>query len=250
MTWTKGKITLTLAGAILLAVLVCLLLRGASETRTVRLPDGSRVSVRQVSFGKTHRFVDGPPWQQMLAGLPTNITAALGIRPKIRSTVEDTLVVWFQWELGTNTYPWPQWLRLIDSNGLASGAVFVSSSITGSNKATVSFDLTSFPRNERTLLLELRAPENGRDLSMWRHLANFRIRNPSFRRQPPRPMTAWPTSTFADGEQFTLLAINTGLSATGALAGHTQSNQWTELLFRIGTNEPAQRTTDPYDRGA
>ena len=81
------------------------------------------------------------------------------------------------------------------------------------------------------------------------HLADFRIRNPSFRKARRASFTAWPVSTFADGEQFTLLAINTGLSATGTLAGFTRSNQWTEFLFRIGTNEPAQRTTDPQDRG-
>src|SRR5260221_5346688 len=56
---------------------------------TVTLSDGAQISVRQVSFGKRHRFIDGPPWQQMLGAMPTNITAPLGLRTLTELTTEE-----------------------------------------------------------------------------------------------------------------------------------------------------------------
>ena len=170
MLWTKGKTTLIVAGGFVFLLVIALLLRRTSETRCVRLSDGSRVRVCQVSFGKKHPLPDNSIWQRIVAAMPTNITAPLGIRPRTRRTLADTLLVWFQWELGTNYVPYPQWLRVIDSNGLASASTYVGHTLQRSNTAFLQFEIMSFPRDQASLLLELQTfgPRSRFGRQIWR----------------------------------------------------------------------------------
>src|SRR5689334_17017951 len=104
MTWTKGKSILIAGGGVLLLILAVLILQRVFQSDTVKLPDGSEMRVFHLSFGKTHPFPpDAAPWRRMLWALPTNITARLGFRRRIYRTMEDKLVVWFEWERGTNS---------------------------------------------------------------------------------------------------------------------------------------------------
>jgi len=259
MPCSKNKsIVLALAAIVIVIAIIGIFKR--SRHSVVRLPDGSEVSIRQVTFGKTHKLIAGRTWQRMLAGLPTNITARLGIRERIDRTKDDTLVVWLQWYNPTNTSPapYPEYLRVVDTNGLASATMFVEGTMYNfSNHITLmSFYARSFPRDQPTLLLELRMyepPGNTpvRKLTHMRerHLANFRIKNPALTKRAALSQQTWPTTVLVEGEPFTLLGINSGLSATGTMAALCLDDQWTELTFRIGTNEPAQRNTNPQEQG-
>src|SRR6266404_360011 len=153
MAWHKGKaIPIAALAVALLIAIILLLSRSSSESRSVRLADGTEVLVRQVTYGKKHRLADGPVWRQILERMPTNFTAGLGIRPRIDFTKDDTLVVWLEWRNGANKARGVQWLSVIDSNGLASLSGFIQRNIYHSNNTMLAaFHFRSFPRQQRTL---------------------------------------------------------------------------------------------------
>src|SRR5437899_4623125 len=157
MAWNNGKGILLVLAAVIVAIGVAVLVsRRDAERGAVRLADGTEVRVHQVTFGKKHRLVYGPWWQQMLERMPTNLTARFGVRPRIDFTKDDTLVVWIEWRNATNKARYVNWLSMVDSNGLASFPQFIQRNIYQSNGVMLAaFHLGSFPRNERTLTLEL-----------------------------------------------------------------------------------------------
>src|SRR5439155_22302216 len=108
--------------------------------------------LRQVTYGKKHRFVSGPWWRQMLGRMPTNFTTPFRLAPQIDFTKDDTLVAWVEWRNGTNQMRYPNWLAVLDSNGLQSSPAYIERNILdrSNNVVLSSFHLRSFPRNERT----------------------------------------------------------------------------------------------------
>lgn len=195
--------------------------------------------VRQVSYGKVHYFNDGPLWKRLTQRLPTKVASALGIKLRPTVTPRDTLVIWIE-----TTGPAPmlslnQWLRIVDTNGLATPLVYISNQQLGSNRVVHSFQFTTFPRRQPELLFEL---HRGTGAS-GDHLADFRIKNPAWLEGSEGAQSRLPSVAEVHGERFELIGFNTGLSATGTLA-RTHFGQWTELIFRIGTNEPATLSTN------
>jgi hypothetical protein len=239
--WQAGALfVLVISGALLL-------LRGNDgEVREATLADGRQVMVRRVSFGKEHRLVDGALWKRALASVSTNVVSLLGVQTRTRSSREEFLMVWIEWGVATNRPPGPQWLRVIDSHGLASYSEMACSSLNRSNGSVLmGFHLRSFPRREQFLRLELNAY---RTPNAFEKVAEFIVRNPSYRADVP--VQARPRSVAeVHGERFELVALNTGLHATGTVAHMSLTNQWTELVFRIGSNEPARLSTNLLLRG-
>jgi hypothetical protein len=215
-----------------------------SDGTSVSLKDGTSLTVRQVSFGKVHRFSGGSLWRRLAAAAPTNITAALGIRVRTDITPTDTLVVWLQWPESTNKPPVPQWIRVVDSNGLASAMAASKAMLQHANNAVaVAFHLANFPRRDRTLLLQLYGADTAKPNGI-KHLADFRLRNPAWVKALPKDEASYGAIARVHGEAFSLLELNTGLEATGWLAEMNVSNHWTEFVFLIGTNQPAHLTTN------
>ena len=237
----------SLLGAALLlvaAVVVTTVMRSAPSGTSATLADGSQVTLRQVSYGTEHVFVPGSLWRRAVAGVSTNLAARFGITVLRDVSAQANLIVRMEWHGRTNRAPSFQWLRVLDSNGLASYPVTAFRSMNGSNFSMLtSFRLESFPRRERELRLELSAPHPTLP-NTRQHVADFRMPNPAYAAVAPTRVPAPPETVEVDGETFTLLGLRTGLSATGSLAQSHANDQWTELVFRIGTNEPARLTTN------
>src|SRR6266581_4757395 len=119
MASNKRKIiALTAALLVVIGIVVLLVSRRDAERGAVRLADGTEVRVQQVTFGKKHRLIYGPWWEQMLQRMPTNVTARFGVRPAaIDFTKEDTLMVWIEWRNGTSNMRSKNWISMVDSNG-------------------------------------------------------------------------------------------------------------------------------------
>jgi hypothetical protein len=131
------------------------------------------------------------------------------------------------------------------------GPEFIADAISHTNNTRLmAFEFTSFPRHEPLLAFELSAMALKPATPNERvHVANFRVKNPALRAKAAPPFKPWPRTATIHGEQFTLLAINTGLHATGRVSEVHLTKDWTEVLFQIGTNEFAQRSADPRDIG-
>jgi hypothetical protein len=237
------------AGIFLLALLCLYLVFPSGEVRTVLLTDGTTLKIAHISYGKEHRYLPGPAWRRMVAKAPANIAGIFGVIPRIDRYPEDTMVVWLEWNNSPGRQLFPQRLRVLDSNGLAS-AYIIDRHVQLSNRtAVVAFRLTSFPRRQRFLDFEWFG-SNSTESTVQEEHALFRVRNEWLAANATSPQPQWPTSAEFDGEQFTLCGINSGLYATGALAAQSLSNQWTEFVFQVGTNGPDQRTTNALDQGA
>jgi hypothetical protein len=216
-----------------------------------------------MTYGKEHHLVQGAPWKRLLRFLPVKVRTALGITILTDHTADDTLLVWMEWRNRTTNSPTTQKLRVMDANGLYGTDAFMRRSIGQSNNTVLaSFQITNFPRRRAALQIQwfaadLKGPMvNGGGwtsayVSSYVYqnssttpqrlpidpLAEFLVKNPAFADQPLKSRR-WPTVAKADGEEFEVLAIHSGLVATGALSGSFVSNQCSEILFRIGTNMP------------
>ncbi|MDB6030208.1 MAG: hypothetical protein JWM16_546 [Verrucomicrobiales bacterium] len=236
-------------GLALSTVLLLWFLSPSGETLTVRLKDGTKLRLAHMSYGKEHRYAPGPAWQRLLTKAPTRISRIFGVNSRPAWYPEDTLVVWLERDDPSGRQLFPQSLRVLDANGLASPYIYIDRQVSLSNHTTwSSFLLTSFPRRQPFLDFEWIScsPTN---LMVREEAAFFRVKNPWLTPKAASILPPWPASAEFDGEQFTLLGINTGLEATGTLAYRSLSNQWTEFRFRIGTNEPAQLTTNRLVEG-
>ncbi|HUR45785.1 MAG TPA: hypothetical protein VMZ27_07935 [Candidatus Saccharimonadales bacterium] len=250
---------LALAGVVLAGSLLCVLvLLFDQEGYLVKLADGSEVRVLQITYGREHRFLPGPPWQRLLKWLPTKLATRLGVPVLSDTTPVDTLVVWLEWRNQPKSIASNQKLRVVDTNGLYALDVHSSQSITKSNSTFTSFQIPNFPRHQSSLQFQWfvaatapTMPLAPRSTSGWggyvstapkqfadQPAAQFRVRNPSIMRNSLPGIARFPNVAQADGERFELLAIHSGLIATGVLSGNFVSNQCTEILFRIGTNNP------------
>ena len=237
-----SKVLIQAAVVLLVVVGLFVLISGRNE-QTVALADGTTVSLRQVGFGQEHRFVDGPWWVALGSRLPTNLARIFGIDVRTRRTPIDTLVLWVETRGKPGQLPFPQWIQVVDTQGLASAMVQGNFHSPSSNRLIAVFEVPSFPRHAPVLEVQLHAASrhipNGSD-----HLGTFQFKNPAWAPLWAVPGGALPVTTEAFGEQFTLLELNTGLQATGTVAVMNRGVQWTELLFRIGTNEPARLSTN------
>jgi hypothetical protein len=213
-------------------------IRLATAPRDVVNFRGASIRVHQVSYGTKHTFVPGPVWHRMLAIMPTNVTQALKIDTRVEQTKEPTLMIWFEWKGKVNS-PLPPFLQVGDSHGLLSNVYFMGRSVRVTNHFFYAFVVDNFPRHEEEIVAELFwVPAKQHERA-----AQFHIRNPAYRKasKASKPDSKIQLTADVAGEKFTLVALNTGLSATGQLAQLSFNNQWTELAVRVGTNEPAQR---------
>jgi len=134
----------------------------------------------------------------------------------------------------------PDFIATFDARGLEAKFVRMSSLMNHSNgTAIVGFELNHFPRREPVIRLRLKEilPTN-----VMARLADFELKNDWMAREESWKAESLP-QTRRDGDfEFTLMALNTGLTATGTVRQMNMNEIWSEAVFRFGTNEPAVGT--------
>jgi hypothetical protein len=191
------------------------------------------MTIETVTFGKEHFY--GSVWQKFLTrALPTNVTARLGIKVNRITRTEDELMVW----VGTNAsqYGFNNTMVAIDDQGHEGKPAALR---VGSGYCV--YPLSWFPRREKMLKLRVftwggKGPQFMRDQVM-----EFVIKNPVYKKYPEWKPEPLPITKRVGDEQFTLLALNTGLSPTGGLGAQVLT--WSELEFRNG---PLEAPTGPW----
>jgi len=188
-----------------------------AEKYLVKLPDGSEVRIVQMTYGREHRFVPGPPWQRLLKYLPLRVATLLGVPVIIDSTIEDTLLIWIEWKNHPTPLPNSQKICLVDTNGLSGLDILGSRSITKTGSVLTAFRLSNFPRHQPSLQLQWFVGNLTTTSPLARQfgfvsipppqfpidpLAQFQVHNPCRTRQPLPGIKQYPTITNVDGERF------------------------------------------------
>jgi hypothetical protein len=212
--------------------LAVLLTRDGSQT--VRLEDGASVALRRAGFGKSDQFAPGPWWHGTLARFaPGRLLARWRIPVFASNATNDVLWVWLEFD-GVRPPRNPLHLVTVaDGHGLESSRIQPWRSMFDTNgHGCAGYRIDNLPRRSRSLTI---AVYEGRATN-WVLAAAFRIDNPVAPGAPSFTAVPLP-QTRRDGDtDFTLLAVQTGLEATGHVSMYGAT--WSELVFRIGTNEP------------
>lgn len=229
-----------------------------SGSQTVRLADGRQVTLKAVTFGKTHRYTHAKPWLKPLALLlPANWAARLGAKTFEQTTATEVLMCWFE------TRPMPRgrvpfMASVVDEDGDEWGSLpcVFDAALPAEDRTCFMFMLSNFPRRVPQFRLHLfdsfpiifGNPTNvmfsrvsgsvpaSRSASHWTNLVMFTIPNPvrgPFPAWTPEPL---PITRQDEEGAVTLTAFNTGLYATGLLA-ETEGPCWTELAFQFPPDE-------------
>jgi len=226
--------------AVLLLVVATILFVARKDPYVVVFPHG-RAVLRQVRFAQTDTFVMGNFWQRMLARLlPAKAAARLTVR-SITSfpSSNAVLIAWIEATRDTPPLTPAMALTVSDASGLESARVPPDRVVSSASQSVYEFKLPVVPRHSDTISLRLYdGTTNTLPL-----LAGFKLANPARTNSAPPPADPLPQMRRDGDQEFTLVAVNSGLQSTGLMRAH--GGMWTELLFRIGTNEPGGLGTNP-----
>lgn len=194
--------------------LVLWLWLSAPPRQSAVLPDGSVLTLREVSYGKKHRHAFGPLWQRLYALVPKKIRGSRSYNVGIFTNSEPFVAFWFTRD-NTPSVPPSVSFRyyLEDAQGYAAG------SETHTWVTTVRWPLTAmgkgfstWPRREEYLCLGVyRMSTNG----ILERIAGFAIKNPAPRIYPTWNAPVPPVSNSVAGYEFTLTRLLVGATASG-----------------------------------
>ncbi len=203
-------------------------------SKTVRMEDGATVALRQARLGKSAHFVPGPWWHGTIARFaPTRLLIRWRIPVFASNATNDVLWLWLDYD-GVRPPRNPLHLVTVaDEHGLESSRVQPWRSMFNTNgHGCAGYRIDNLPRRSRTLTI---AVYEGRATN-WVRAAEFRIASPVAPSAPAFAAAPLPQTRRNGGNEFTLLAVQTGLEATGHVSMYGAT--WSELVFRVGTNEP------------
>jgi hypothetical protein len=167
-----------------------------------RLPDGSLLELKGVTYGQRHRLVEQKLWQKLLAPLLPPRLQGKEVGP-VGTPTAGSLVVWFSPKSRPSEWGGGR-LMAVDEHGCRIGSGFALPGLT-STAYRIGF-LEVFPRRTRLFRLQV----YGRDVQ--KPVAEFAVANPT-----PGPHPTWapeplPLRKRQGGLEVTLTALTTGLT--------------------------------------
>jgi len=173
------------------------------------LPDGSTLTLKQVSYETPYRIRTGDRWQDYLgATLPTEWARKLGARFAVVGTETNATTVYLEWQNSPTSYN----LRAtaFDEHGCEFGLTSPYTVSVGGGRDAVVFEFQEFPRNAKTVGIRVFLQQPG---SIWSKLTEFPVANPAWRSVPSWQGESLPITKSVDGVEFTLRSVRTGITS-------------------------------------
>jgi hypothetical protein len=163
---------------------------GSSIGHTVRLSDGTTLTLKAVTFGTEHRYRGGGLWQQVLRLVPPKLVARFDPRRDAFTTARPSIAFWLARSGNTQT---TGDLVLCDSSGFGVCGDYVMTRRGAPGAQVEGWAFEYWPRRAPTFTL--RIYERGRRWGQAKLMGEFVIRNPQPRKYPvwaapPPPITA------------------------------------------------------------
>jgi hypothetical protein len=218
-------------------VLVLLDFWRAEPEQTATLPDGSTITLKAVSYGKTH-YDPGMSWRRLFVFVPKPLEEKLGLpRTQRRTTEVPSLSICFK-TTGKLMPGGINDLRLVNEEGFEYR--MIGDVLYWSTGATLEGRLTTvFPRRGKTVKVRVYTTNN---LGRSTRAAEFIVRNPAHRHYPVWQPEALPITKQNGEVDFTLTKLVTGVTSSSELkAASNDERAWTKAFFRITQNgQPVQ----------
>ena len=182
-----------------------------SRSRTIRLADGRKFTLRAVTFGTEHRYVHGQPWAKaLLPLLPLRWQSRFGLVVLRHKTEGSTIMFWGSWRGGSRLPPFPPTVddaSVSDLHGSESEPVrFQVSAYPGGSETVLGWNFANFPRRQERIGLRL----YHRDNDYRPHFAGeCQVGNPAVREYPFWTGSAPPTTRTNGDWEFTLVDFAT-----------------------------------------
>jgi hypothetical protein len=178
------------------------------------LPDGSVLTLREVSYGTKHRHAFGPLWQRLYTLIPNKLRGARSYNVGIFTNSEPFVAFWFTRDNTPSAPPFSS-LRyyLEDAQGYAAGFESHSWNTTVRWPQTaLGLGFSTWPRREEELRLGVyRVSTNG----VLERITGFTVGNPAPRSHPTWTAPALPVSNSVADYEFRLVQLLVGATADG-----------------------------------
>jgi hypothetical protein len=223
--------------------LVLWLFLSAPPRQSVKLPDGSVLTLRDVTYGKQHRHVFGGVAQKLYALIPARLT---GGAANIGVLTETNAALAF-WLTRDALPPQPDSLfyMLEDASGSVAGSHwYVYKSGIPYPHEGIGLGFRNWPRRDSHLRLAIYQMAL-RDESLTR-LATFTVANPAPRKHPVWKAAQLPVSTRVDDYDFALHKLLFGVDSDGVYQPFTNAVASRALaVFRATKNGRPSRSWAP-----
>jgi hypothetical protein len=202
-----------------------------SSYPSARLPDGTALTLKKITYGTNHVYFEGNVWERLVNLLPPQWAGKLGRVQRLPCpTGTPALVFWFRWEDQMTAQPF-QW-SLVDEGGRSvdvfGGNAFLAPRGPGRIQAVV---CSRFPRHSKTLRLWLWRREGGAADTV----AEFKVANP---RYEPIRASGWqpetlPATRRVGQVEFTLVKLKAvPLESNGRRRPPHQQTVWVTFETR------------------
>ena len=227
--------------------LVLWLWLSAPPRQRATLPDGSVLELREVSYGKEHRYAFGSLWQRLYALVPKKIKGSRSYNVGVFTNSEPFVAFWFTRDNTPSAPPFGSFrYYLEDAQGYAAGEESHSWNTTVRWPMTaMGKGFSTWPRREGELRLGVYSMTNG----ILERIAGFTVKNPAPRTYPKWNAPVPPVSNSVAGYEFTLTRLLVGATASGPQGDPTPSANPYEsrvlAYFRASRNFRESRSWTP-----
>jgi hypothetical protein len=222
-----------LALVVLAIGLVLWVFLGAPRRQSVKLPDGSVLALREVSYGRQHRHVFGNVAQRLYALIPERFRGG----PRNVGVLTDTNAFLAFWLARDNVPPQPDslWYMLEDANGYVAGSTWHGYKTTMSvSHESIGIGFPAWPRRDSHVRLVVYQLGQGQTLS---RLATFTAPNPTPRHYPTWNPAKLPITTRVENYDFALERLLLGADFEGRYQPLTNNYTHRALAeFRVTRN--------------
>lgn len=239
----RHRLSRSLLATLLVALVLAAITTFQLQRPSLRLADGREVSVRAVTYGTEHSFVNGPVWIRFIwRFLPSATIEWRGFFRIKRITPEPSCMVWTSWRLPRSNDA-VRFVSVVDRNGIESEPVFaqVAQPIAKSPDVILAWQLENYPRTESRI--HLRFYERDGDYRPIR-VGELTLRNPAGR-IPRWHAHAPPVSMSLQGTEFTLTKLQCGAvfpKLSQPRLGFGSNTIWTSVEFQTREMERADST--------
>lgn len=206
MAWTKAKTAIIAGAVVLLAAGTTTMVANKTYVQwnsilKQELPDGSRLTINQISFGDTHKFVHGE--KKNIWSWPEHDELIVEFKLASKDPENHALVK-------------PAFYRqfrcvLRGEHGIEYVEEFIPNNFKKISDGYYGYVETSmFPRDSRWLWLRIEKREDGKRYDSWEKEAEFKIKNPATSQNLKWTASSTPVTNIVDGMNFVLDEITVG----------------------------------------
>jgi hypothetical protein len=215
------------------------------------LPDGTKVTLKAVTFGRHHVHTAGGFFrtvQGLLAGIP--LLDGFGFQPATRfsfDTTNDVVTCWFRIQTRSPHDRPVHHARILEAPvAMASRATAYKTFPVTTNETVWAVTFANYPRSQRKLLIELLSWKYAQGTN-WSVASAFRVSNKTRVTKPATAANGLATATSADGLHVVLDQLTGGLPMTN---GQTQlvrgSLPMALALFTLRENDQPTTNWRPF----